>query len=119
MSLDVCLYRGLRDDDPLELVYGTTLGQGASRAFADALGAAAPAEPDCGRDAPLEWATLQLTGEPRSDHDLGGGTQEMAIGCGVVESSPGEYHALDGQVLDALRVQGLPSTMFALIGMLG
>jgi hypothetical protein len=119
VSLDVCLYRSLRDDDPLELVYGTTLGQGAARAFADALALAPRAEPDCGRDLPFEWATLHLTGEPRGEDDLGGGTQEMSIGCGVVESSPGEYHALDEQVLDALRVQGLPSTMSALIGMLG
>jgi hypothetical protein len=119
VSLDVCLYRSFYDDDPLELVYGATLDRSTARAFADALDRAATAEPDCGRDAPTEWATLHLTGEPRGDQDLGGGTQEMALGCGVVEASPGEYHRLDQQLLDTLRVQGLPSTMFALIGMLG
>ena len=39
--------------------------------------------------------------------------------CGYVELAPGEATRLTPEVLDALRVGGLPTTLFAYIGMLG
>jgi hypothetical protein len=48
-----------------------------------------------------------------------GGTQDMVIGCGVVETGPGETYELDRGVLDALRLEGLPAVLQDLIGPIG
>ncbi len=115
-SLEVCVYRR-SDAGDLELAYGTVLGAEAARAFARAVGRAEPRKMDCGDEPPFEWVTLQMTGTSYPNAPVGvGGTQDMVIGCDVVEVGPAQTYEVDQGVLDALRVDGLPATLFALIG---
>jgi hypothetical protein len=115
-SLEVCAYRRSNAGD-LELGYATVLGADAARAFAQAVGSATPRTMECGEEPPFEWVTLKMTGTSYPNAPIGvGGTQDMVIGCGVVETSPGETYELDRDVLDTLRVEGLPAVLFALIG---
>ena len=115
-SLEVCVYRR-SDAGDLELAYGTVLGAEAARAFARAVGRAEPRKMDCGDEPPFEWVTLQMTGTSYPNAPVGvGGTQDMVIGCDVVEVGPGQTYELDEGVLDALRVEGLPAVLFDLIG---
>ncbi|HEU5454317.1 MAG TPA: hypothetical protein VFU85_01405, partial [Nocardioides sp.] len=115
-SLEVCVYRR-SDAGDLELAYGTVLGAEAARAFARAVDRAEPRKLDCGDEPPFEWVTLRMTGTSYPNAPVGvGGTQDMVIGCDVVEVGPGQTYELDRGVLDALRVDGLPATLFALIG---
>ena len=118
-TLEVCVYRR-SDAGDLELAYGTVLGAAEARAFDRAVGRAEPRKMDCGEKRPLEWVTLQMTGTSYSNAPVGvGGTQDMVIGCDVVEVGPGQTYELDEGVLDALRVEGLPAVQFDLIGPLG
>jgi hypothetical protein len=115
-SLEVCVYRR-SDAGELELAYGTVLGTGAARAFGIAVGRAEPRKMDCGDEPPSEWVTLKVTGTSYPNAPIGvGGTQDMVIGCGVVETGPGQTYELDQGVLEALRVEGLPAVILALIG---
>jgi hypothetical protein len=118
-SLEVCVYRR-SDEGDLDLAYGTVLGREAARAFAGAVGRAAPKKMDCGEEPPFEWVTLEMTGTSYPNAPVGvGGTQDMVIGCGVVETGPGETYELDRGVLDALRLEGLPAVLQDLIGPIG
>lgn len=118
-SLEVCVYRR-SDAGDLELAYGTVLGAEAARAFARAVDRAEPRKLDCGDEPPFEWVTLQMTGTSYPNAPVGvGGTQDMVIGCDVVEVGPGQTYELDEGVLDALRVEGLPAVLFDLIGPMG
>jgi hypothetical protein len=61
-----------------------------------------------------------MTGTSYPDAPVGvGGTQDMVIGCGVVEVGPGQTYELDEEVLDALRVDGLPAVLYPLVGRQG
>ncbi|MGH3336498.1 MAG: hypothetical protein ACRDOZ_11805 [Nocardioides sp.] len=115
-SLEVCAYRR-SDAGELELAYGTLLGPEAARAFERAVDQAKPRKMDCGDEPPFEWITLEMTGTSYPNAPIGvGGTQDMVIGCGVVETGPGQTYELDQGVLEALRVEGLPAVLLALIG---
>jgi hypothetical protein len=118
-SLEVCVYRRSSSGD-LELAYGAVLGSEGARAFARAVGRAEPRKMACGHEPPFEWVTLQMTGTSYPKAPVGvGGTQDMVIGCGVVETGPGETYWLDEAVLDSLRVRGLPAVLNSLIGPMG
>ncbi len=115
-SLEVCAYRR-SDAGELELAYGTVLGPEAARAFERAVDEAKPRKMDCGDEPPFEWITLKMTGTSYPNAPIGvGGTQDMVIGCGVVETGPGQTYELDQGVLEALRVERLPAVLLALIG---
>jgi hypothetical protein len=115
-SLEVCVFRR-SDSGELELAYGTVLGPQAARAFDEALGRAEPRRMVCGDEPPFEWVTLQMTGTSYPNAPVGvGGTQDMVIGCGVVEVGPGQTYELDEELLDALRVDGLPAVLYPLVG---
>lgn len=115
-SLEVCVYRR-SDSGDLELVYGTNLGSQAARAFDQAVGRADRRRMQCGDEPPFEWVTLQITGTSYPNAPIGvGGTQDMVIGCGVVEVGPGQSYELDDEVLDALSVGGLPAVLHPLVG---
>lgn len=115
-SLEVCVYRRSESGE-LELAYGSVLGTQRARAFAEAVGRAEPREMECGDEPPFEWVTLQMTGTSYPNAPVGvGGTQDMVIGCGVVEVGPGQTYELDRGVLEAIRVEGLPAVLFSLIG---
>ncbi len=62
---------------------------------------------DCGDEPPFEWITLKMTGTSYPNAPIGvGGTQDMVIGCGVVETGPGQTYELDQGVLEALQRGG-------------
>ncbi|HET8958819.1 hypothetical protein [Nocardioides sp.] len=118
-SLEVCAYRR-SDAGDLVLAYATVLGEEEARAFARAIDHAERRDMDCGDEPPPEWVTLEMTGSSYPGAPIGvGGTQEMVIGCGVVETGPGQTFELDEGVLDSLRVQGLPAVLSSLIGPMG
>jgi hypothetical protein len=118
-SLEVCVYRRTGSGD-LELAYGALLGRQAARAFGAAVARAEPRRMRCGGEPPSEWIRLQMTGTSYPNVPVGvGGTQDMVIGCGVVETGPGQVYERDRGVLDALRVEGLPAVLSALIGPIG
>ncbi|MFL6003767.1 MAG: hypothetical protein ACJ72P_13240 [Nocardioides sp.] len=118
-SLEVCVYRRTGSGE-LGLAYGTLLGPQAARAFGAAVARADSRRMKCGDEPPSEWITLQMTGISYPNAPVGvGGTQDMVIGCGVVEVGPGQTYELDRGVLNALRVEGLPAVLFALIGPVG
>ena len=72
---------------------------------------------ECGDEPPFEWVTLQMTGTSYPNAPVGvGGTQDMVIGCDVVEVGPGQGYELDQGVLEALRVEGLPAALSSLVG---
>jgi hypothetical protein len=115
-ALEVCAYRR-SDSGDLELAYGTVLGPRAARAFDEAVGRADPRRMGCGDEPPFEWVTLQMTGTSYPGAPVGvGGTQDMVIGCGVVEIGPGHTYEVDHRVLDSLRTRGLPAVLLDLIG---
>jgi hypothetical protein len=115
-SLEVCVYRRSESGE-LELAYGTILGTEAARAFNETLGRAERRKMECGDEPPFEWVTLQMTGTSYPNAPIGvGGTQDMVIGCGAVEVGTGQTYGLDHQVLDALRVEGLPAVLYPLVG---
>jgi hypothetical protein len=115
-SLEVCVYRRA-DSGGLELAYGTVLDAEAARDFGAAVDRAEPREMDCGGEPPFEWVTLQMTGTSYPDAPVGvGGTQDMVIGCGVVEVGPGQTYEVDQRVLESLSTRGLPAVLLDLIG---
>ena len=118
-ALEVCAYRRSGAGD-LVLAYGTVLGEKEARAFARAIDQAERRDMNCGDDPPPEWITLEMTGTSYPSAPIGvGGTQDMVIGCGVVETGPGQTYELDEGVLDSLRVQGLPAVLSSLVGPVG
>ena len=116
VSLTVCVYR--RDEDGrLDLAYGTKLGRRQAREFEAAALHASEHTMDCGDEPPDEWVTLQMTGTDYPGAPVGvGGTQDMVMGCGVVEIYPGATYQADHRVLESLRTRGLPAVLFDLIG---
>jgi hypothetical protein len=119
VSLTVCVYR--RDEDgPLDLAYGAKLGPRRAREFEAAALHSSERPMDCGEERPDEWVTLQMTGIAYPGAPVGvGGTQDMVMGCGVVEIYPGATYQADHRVLESLRTRGLPTVLFALIGPMG
>lgn len=119
VSLTVCVYR--RDEaGRLELVYGTELGQHRAREFEAAALRSSEHRMDCGDEPPDEWVTLQMTGTSYPNAPVGvGGTQDMVMGCGVVEVYPGATYRADHRVLESLGVRGLPAVLLDLIGSQG